>query len=174
MSLKPDIIQTGLVMDSQYWLHAAQAAVRAYCGWHIAPKIDDVLTADAEGGRTLLVPSKKINSVSSITLDGQELLGRCDWSEDGIIQLRSGRWPDRLQAVSITLNHGYDPQEVAHIQQLIMHIARRARSQPAVQSQSVNGSSMTAWGTGGNPLGIPLLDTEKAMLDTYRLNWSPR
>jgi hypothetical protein len=161
-------------MDAAYWRHAAQEAIRQYCGWHIAPNISETMIVDADGGRTLLIPSKHVTNISSITIDGEELLDSYDWSEAGIIQLRSGHWPNRLRAVTVTLEHGWKPEDIPHIQQLILDLAKRARSQPTVASQSTNGSSVTNWNNGGKPLGIQLMDVEKDMLEPYRLNWSPQ
>ena len=36
---------------------AAQAAVRAYCGWHIAPSLSETLVLDGTGARAFILPT---------------------------------------------------------------------------------------------------------------------
>lgn len=161
-------------IDTQWWKRAAQAAIRRECGWHVAPAIDQTLVVDSYGGRILHLPTKHINSLESITVDGQDVTGQADWSQSGVIQLRQGQWPDRPRAVTVALNHGYPAEEVPEILELMRSLAKRARTQPGLASQSVNGATATYLTYGGNTLGLQLLQVEKDMLAPYRLNWGPR
>lgn len=176
MPVKPDIIGN-LSMDAAWWRKAAQEAIRRYCGWHIAPNITETLTVDAYGGRTLLLPSKHVTDVTAITIDDTDVTGQCDWSEAGVITLRAGQWPDRPRSVHVTLSHGWEPEEVPDVQQLILQLARRARGMPGngmIQSQTVNGASVGYFSAGGGPLSLQLLQIEKEALAPYKLDWSPR
>ncbi|KFI44704.1 MULTISPECIES: hypothetical protein [Bifidobacterium] len=161
-------------IDAQWWKTAAQSVIRRYCGWHVCPPTDELLTVDSYGGRTLTLPTKHINSVDSISVDGQDILDQCDWSAAGVIRLRNGYWPDRPRAVAVQLNHGYPPEDVPEILELLRNLAKRARTQPGVASQSVNGASVSYLTAGGAPLGLQLLSIEKDMLEPYRLNWGPQ
>lgn len=107
-------------------------------------------------------------------MDGRELSDQIDWSVAGTIQLRSGSWPDRPGSVTVKLNHGYPRDEVPEIAELLRTLAKRARSQPGISSQSVNGASVSYLTYGGTTLGVQLLQIEKDMLEPYRLNWGPR
>ncbi len=170
----PDIVDGNPQIDTQWWMKAAQASIRRYCGWHVTPDIDETLKVDAYGGSILTLPSKHVNSITSILVDGRELVDRIDWSVAGTIQLRTGCWPDRTGSVTVTLNHGYPRDEVPEIAELLRTLAKRARTQPGVASQSVNGASVSYLTYGGTTLGVQLLQVEQSMLDPYRLNWGPR
>lgn len=162
-------------LDAQWWKKAAQNAVRRYCGWHVAPELDETLVLDSHGGRILMLPSRHVNSVTGVKVEGAELAQDAyDWSEAGLIQLRSGHWPDHPRAVEVALNHGYPPEEVPEILELIRNLAKRARTQPGVASQSVNGASVSYLTAGGAPLGLQLLQIEKEQLDPYKLTWGLR
>lgn len=166
----PDMDE-GRELDTKWWSKAAQSAIRRYCGWHVAPSIEETIHVTSTGGTTLLLPSKHITDVSSVTCDEHDLTEQVEWDAGGVMRLHSGRWTDRLRGVKITMTHGYDPEEVPEVIMLMETIARRARTQPGVSSQSVNGASASYFTAGGAPLSVPLLDIEKQMLDPYRLNW---
>lgn len=169
-----DIIQPGAALNGQWWMKAAQGAVRRYCGWHVAPSISEILRVDSYGGRILHLPSKHVLEIDKIEVRGIDWTDRVEWSEAGTLQLRSGRWPDAPGAVQVELTHGYEPDDVPEVAALILGVAKRARTQPGViASQSVNGSSVSYQTAGGAPLSVPLLNIEKEMLDPYRVNWGP-
>ena len=168
-----DIVAPDTIVDSNLWLQAAQASVRAYCGWHIAPSMTQTMTLDSEGGSTLMLPSLHVTDVSSITADGEDLADKADWSVDGMIRLRSGRFPDRFRAVQVTFTHGFEINEVPDVSSIILSLARRAAAGPGViASQSANGSSVSYLTAGGAPLSTPLLQIEKDALGPYKLRWT--
>ena len=170
----PDIVQVGRVLTSQWWMQAAQASIRRFCGWHVAPSISETLRVDAYGGRVLHLPSKHVTGLSAVTVAGVDWTDRVDWSAAGTVQLRHGFWPDAPGAVCVEIEHGWDADDVPEIEALILTIAKRAKSQPGVvASQSVNGASVSYQTAGGAPLSVPLLTIEKEMLAPYRLNWGP-
>lgn len=167
-----DIVSSGVTLDAQWWIRAAQSAVRRFCGWHVAPSVSEVLRVDSYGGRVLHLPSKHVTAIESVSVDGEDLAGQFDWSEAGTVVLRSGSWPDRPGAVQVSLTHGWDVDEAPEVAALILAVGKRARTQPGViASQSVNGASVAYQTAGGAPLSVPLLEIEKSMLATYRLNW---
>lgn len=159
--------------DTKWWRKAAQQTIRAYCGWHIAPVITETIRVDSRPG-DLLLPTQHVISIDKVACQGDDVLDDCEWSRSGILRRRHGQWPDALGSIEITLTHGYEPEEVPEVIMLMETIARRARSQPGVSSQSVNGASVSYYSAGGAPLSVPLLDIEKAMLDPYRIQWGVR
>ena len=168
-----DIVSATTTLDSQWWIRAAQSAVRRYCGWHVAPSITETVRVDAYGGQVLYLPSKHVTAIASISVDG-EAVAEFDWSEAGTVVLRSGSWPDRPGAVQVDLTHGWPVDDVPEVAALILAVGKRARTQPGViASQSVNGASVSYQSAGGAPLSVPLLSIEKEMLAPYRLNWGP-
>lgn len=167
-----DIISTDTVLDGQWWIRAAQASIRRFCGWHVAPSLTEKLRIDTYGGKTLLLPSRHVTDLKSVKIDGVEIGDRVAWSHAGTVVLRHGCWPNLPGAVEIELTHGWDVEDVPDIAALIITIGKRARSQPGIiSSQSVNGSSVSYQTAGGAPLNIPLLDIEKQALAPFCLNW---
>lgn len=174
----PDMIAAGTVLDPQWWVKAAQGSVRRFCGWHVAPSFTEVLRCDGYGGRMLTLPSKHVTELVRVVADGVDVTDRVGerWSESGTVELPRGFcWPDSPGSVRVTVTHGWPVDEVPEIAGLLATVAKRARSQPGVvQSQSVNGASVSYLVAGGAPLSVPLLEIEKAMLEPYRLTWGPQ
>lgn len=124
---------------------AAEALVTAYCGWHISPSRTETLVLDGPGGRTLLLPTLHVIEVAAVTSDGITLdPDSYDWSETGIVELRSGRFSRRLRGVTVTLTHGYTfmPDEV---QQVIDYMAGAGFGPRAVQVGQVRVETPTGW-----------------------------
>ena len=146
----PDIVDGNPQIDTQWWMKAAQASIRRYCGWHVTPDIDETLKVDAYGGSILTLPSKHVNSITSILVDGRELVDQIDWSVAGTIQLRTGCWLDRPGSVTVTLNHGYSRDEVPEIAELLRTLAKRRAPSPAWPA-----SPSTAHRSATSPTGAP-------------------
>lgn len=159
----------GVQINSSLWLHAAENAVRRECGWHIAPSITETIHLNGTGTPLLHLPTLHLTSLTSLTIDGREALADADWSESGMVELRSGVFPDRFRSIRVTMTHGFEMGEVPDVITLIMTLARRGASQPTVASQSVNGASASYFTAGGAPLSIPLLRSEKDLLAPYRI-----
>lgn len=171
MSL-PDMFDPDADLDAGMWLKAAQAAVRAYCGWHVCPSLTRTVTIDSHGGQTLLLPSKHVTALTSVQFDGMDHTADCTWSEAGILKLHNGfEFPDDLRAVTVSMTDGFDPDEVPELEALLLTIARRAQIQPGITSQSVNGSSVS-YSTANQP-GVSLFDSEKLLLAPYRIGDRP-
>lgn len=163
-----DLYQSG---DPETIVRQAEAAVRAYCGWHIALDEDDVLTIDGQGGRHLWLPSLKVNSIASVTDCGESVdLDNLDWSESGYLELRCGRWTSRPRQIVVTLNHGY-PEAPAEVMEVVVSIATRAASSPSGAVEQHTGPFSVKWSSvaPGVVGGLALLQHEKAILDQYKL-----
>lgn len=171
----PDLVPEVTKPDPRWWITAAQAAVRRYAGWHIAPSISDTLTVDGYGGSALLIPSQHVTKLAKVMIGERDVTERVYFSQAGTLVLTGGQWPDLPGSVTVELEHGYDPDEVPEIAALILAVGKRARSDPGVvSSQSVNGASVSYQTAGGAPLGISLLDIEKQALAPYKLTWGAK
>lgn len=171
MSDMPDMFDPQSQFDAGMWLKAAQAAVRAYCGWHVCPQLTHTITVDSYGGQTLLLPTKHIVDVSNVTVNGVDCTANVQWSEAGILRLTTGVFPDGLRDVSVSLTDGYEPAAVPQIMALLVTLAKRAQIQPGIASQSVNGASIS-YSTAATP-GVALLQSEMDLLAPYRLEAMP-
>lgn len=99
----------GLVADEDERLLQAEAEVRDYCGWHIAPSREQTVTFAWPTGRRLMLPSLYVTEVSSLTVDGVAQV------EDVDFRVHQYGYIDRLgydarwsgEVVSVTFTHGY-------------------------------------------------------------------
>lgn len=171
----PPIVGGQTVINAEFWLKAAHGAVRRFCGWHVAPIIDETITLDGSGGTDVLVPSLRVVELVSVLNDGVNVTASVDPSKAGILRLTSGRWTDRLGRVSVTLRHGYELDEVPEVAAIIAGVAKRGPNAGRVDaSEAVNGSSRGGALDRGAPLSIPLTLVEQEALSTYRLEWGSR
>ena len=148
---------------------AAEAAVRKYCGWHIAPVIIEDVVLDGTGTRSLFVKSLRLVDVVAASVDGVPVdVSTLEWSEAGFLRT-SGVWPDRLRSVRLTIQHGFD--EIPDVVAIVRAIAARADAAPTGVVREQAGlvsltNSATAPGVSG---GVVLMDHERRMLDAYRI-----
>lgn len=82
-------------VDAGFKMGAAQAAIRRYCGWHVAPSVTRTIRLDGHGGDSLLLPSKHVTALSSLKLDGVEHVQDARFGEAGSLVLVNGvTFPD--------------------------------------------------------------------------------
>lgn len=169
-----NIVTAQTQVNPEFWLNAANQAIRAECGWHVAPIITEELTLDGPGGVNLLVPSKRVRQVLSASSDGRDVTGEVKFSRRaGVLTLPSG-WSRDVGSIELTIEHGFEADEVPDVAALIVTLTKRAAAGGAVVQQAVGGASVRlATGRDGAALGVPLLETEKDVLAPYRLNWGP-
>lgn len=153
----------------------AEAEVRAYCGWHIAPQREDTLTLDGPGGPLLVLPSLHVVSVASVAENGTEVDPEgYAWSAAGVVRRTSsslswsstGGWTDTYRGIVVTLTHGYADMPL-DVQSVIDRLAARSVDDPSQYSQV--GSVAYATGADGLPASGSLTALDRAVLDRYRL-----
>lgn len=103
----------------------AQTAIRAYCGWHIAPVITETLVLDGTGTRSFQLPTLRLLEVTSLEVDGSAVVDP-EFSRAGIVRVRS---TERFRTILVTFRHGFESSEVADIQANIAGIDRLLRLQ---------------------------------------------
>jgi hypothetical protein len=102
---------------------AATAAVRRYCGWHVAPAEVETVTLDGPGSPLLVLPTLHVVSISSIVENDVAVpMDFVKWSVDGRVRKTRnypldsswfgaapwGWWTGEFQGITVTMNHGYD------------------------------------------------------------------
>ena len=151
-------------------LEGASAAVRRYCGWHVAPVVTETVTMDGDGGSVLMLPSLRVVSVVSVSVEGRVLdEDEYDWYEKGMVELRGGRWSRRFRSIVVEMEHGFDaaPDVAQVVQQVVANAISSALGATREQAGQVSISwSLTAPNVAG---GISLLDRDLSTLDMYRL-----
>lgn len=156
-------------------LGGASAAVRAYCGWHVAPVVRDTLTVtDHYGGGRLdvLVPTGNLRDVTGVRVDGRPV-DRFAWDPSGAVwagPLSSG--PHRVE---VDVEHGWHPSEVPALASIVVQVSVVALSSPKGATREAAGQVSVSWaqtaiGVSG---GLTLLDRDLAVLDGYRIGGAP-
>lgn len=145
---------------------AAADAIRAYCGWHVAPVITETIVRDGNGRSTLVLPSRRIVDVLSVKVDGTDVTKTVRWSEAGMLE--GMLFPRRFRAVEVTLEHGFEAADA--VVGVMERAARRFATDPTLRSQSVGGASVSYFG-GGSGLSHLLTVDEMAALEPYRITW---
>ena len=157
-------------------LAAVSAAIRAWCGWHVAPVLE--CHADVTGdGRILSLPTLALESVDGITVDGSEVdLAGVQTLSSGLVRLRCGHWPSDWGGVSVDFTSGFELDQVPDLGAVVAQVASNAMAgAPGVQSERAGEVSITYNATGyGVAGGVTLLDRDKAILAPYRLPSTPR
>ena len=97
-------LNTGAVSPQE----AAQNAIRAYCGWHIAPIVVETLTLDGDGSHRLALPSNMVHEVQSLSVDGVSVTDFW-FSQDGWLHLNEPQvFPALPGSVKVTLKHVHE------------------------------------------------------------------
>lgn len=173
MAIEP-IVSATTQVNPAFWLNAANQAIRTECGWHVAPIITEELVLDGPGGTVLLVPSKRVRSIISATSDGVDVTADVKFSRRaGVLTLAAG-WSCEVGSIELTLEHGYELDEVADVAALIVTLTKRAAASGTIVQQSVGSASVrVATARDGSVAGVPLFESEKAVLAPHKLNWGP-
>jgi hypothetical protein len=162
-------LATSLVATEADRLMQAEAVVRSYCGWHIAPSREDEVTfKSAPFTDSILLPSLHVTSIESVTEDGTTLIDVDDyiWSANGVIT----RYHWRTAPIVVAFTHGYE-EPPADVTAIVQSVAQRAVNNPGSLVRTQDGPfSDTYSQTGFNQsLPIALLDAEKTILDRYKI-----
>lgn len=158
-----------LVADEVERLEQAEALVRGFCGWHIAPS--RTVTAGeirAYGGSTLFLPSLYVTAVSDVVDEDAPLVAEDDytWSSAGVVT-RDGYWAEGI--VTITYTHGY-AEPPAEVTAVVQAIAQRAVNNPGGMPTSKGiGPFSESYGSLANGTALSLLESEKEVLRRYRI-----
>lgn len=162
----PDLNDGALSADAR-----AMRTVRAACGWHVAPVVEELLIVDGNGTPRLALPTKRIESVLSVSIDGRELQPRSyRWSADGWLTLLSGAWPDLERSVEVRLVHGFD--FAPELQDVADALVRRMELAPSgIEAGETVGPFRSDYRAGrdGGVRTVGLMQSEVEALAPYRL-----
>lgn len=94
---------------------AAVAELRKVAGWHVAPSIDETVAVDADYGRSVILPTLRLNAVAAVrnvTSLVDDPTDVTDYRTTPTLRFRAGivdrpcGWPCGVLEFDIT--HGYD------------------------------------------------------------------
>lgn len=174
-----DILAGSADAGADFYLAAAQTAVRRYCGWHVAPQARISGTLGSMGQRVFALPAQNVSELSVRVLDplGAEYVDAPEgsWRLGGSLIEFTAYVPPSVAAVSYEALAGWDPEDVPDVKSVLLQAARRAAQAPsgAVKSQTVNGASVSYGFSGDGAPMVTLLESEKALLAPYRVGRCP-
>ncbi len=193
----PAELVTTLAATEEQRLMQAEAMVRAYCGWHVAPVRRETWIIDHTDARVLTLPTLRLKDVISVTdrrgWDGvtelvPALPSAYEWSEAGMLTLHTcadwdwdvtrysftrepyGWRRGGFRALVVDVEHGFDaaPFDLAGI---VQAMATRAVANPSgVTREQVGPFAYTYSGSSSTEsLALAILPSERSVLDHYKL-----
>ena len=147
---------------------SASAAIRAFCGWHVAPVLDCSITLDGEAG-DIWLPTNALASITSAKVDGDDVTVD-GFNRRGRVRLASKTCG--LGNVTIGYKAGYDAAACPDLMGVVVQrvMASVAMTTYGVSQETAGGVSISYSGSALSDLGSAFLpDSVKAALSTYRL-----
>jgi len=151
-------------------IDGATAAIRRYCGWHVAPVVAESVTLDGPGGHLLSFPTLRLESITALSECGKVAdVADLEWSELGNVRKRRGCWTDRFRGITATIEHGFE--SVPDVAQIVQQVVANAVSSPLGATSESAGALSVSWATTapGVSGGLSLLARDFAVLDMYRI-----
>lgn len=147
-------------VETDAW-DAACGAVRAYCGWHVAPSVTETVRLDGSGTSVMLLPTLHLTELA-IKNDGTPVSDP-EWSAAGMVRT-SGCWTSKFRGVEATMTHGYSecPAE-------IVGVLLEASSRGVAGSTVSQVGQVRMGGNEGVSGSASFLLEQTAILDRYRL-----
>lgn len=149
----PDL---GAESEEDARIAAATAAVRRYCGWHIAPVLEHTFTVDGAGWQVMLPTLRLVDVLEVLQDDVTVDLDTLEWSHDGYIR---GLSTYKLRGVQVTIQHGFE--SAPDLAQIVSEVAGRAQVS-GVKSMQLGNRTVTYAEPG-------LMMHEQLALAAYRL-----
>ena len=148
-------------------LASASAAVRDWCGWHVAPSLACTWIGDGDGACAFL-PCMGVTDVASV-FDNGHAVSSFEWRSSGIVRRTDGHvFSDGWRSLVIGYTAGYGS---AAIGQVVAQLAANALvASPGVAEEHAGNVGITYNRTGnGVTGGVRLLDSDKETLSPYRI-----
>ena len=146
-------------------LNSVSAAVRDFCGWHVAPSLECTYTGHGEGP-LLMLPAMGVTAVTSLKVLGEEVTGY-EWTAAGMVRLRGG-FPCSWRSAVCTYTAGFSTTAVG---QVVAQIALNALvASPGVREEHAGQVGITYNATGsGISGGVSILGRDRELLAPYKL-----
>lgn len=152
-------------------LEQAEALVRSYCGWHIAPSRDDMYTVRTFGDAVILLPSMYVTAVATVTEADSPLTldDQYRWLAPSSVIRRVYSWGCDNEVV-VEFTHGYTtpPRDVTAV---VQAVAQRAIDNPGARTSQSAGPFSESYSASAAASGtaLALLESEKAALAPYKI-----
>lgn len=152
---------------------SVSAAIRNWCGWHVAPALPCVVDTTIDD-RIAYLPAKHVREVKSVACGADDIAG-FQWRRDGLVRLscrpsRRGSWG----AYRIAYVAGVDLESSALVGVASQIALNQLVASPGVRNESVGQVSMSYNTADGVAGGITLHKRDRELLAAYRLPTRPR
>ena len=161
-------------------IKAACAAIRNYCGWHLAPPEPCELKMVMEDqrvthvGRDLLIqlPAKFVSAVTSVTI-GEVGCSEFSFESNGILKVYNAplQGVKRYTPITITYTAGLPVEMMDGIKELVAHrVTHAAASSNGITSEAAGGVSVTynaGWVNSARATALP--NDNKEVLQPFRV-----
>lgn len=145
------------------------AAIRDYCGWHVAPAWSETLELDGPGGRLLTLPSLYVTAVAAVTVDGVTVTDY-EWSTRRGQLGRWAGWPTGFGSITVTLTHGHPV-----VPRIVVAAGRAMGKRELLNPKSLRSASALGYSevytvpATGEAYGVAPSKVEQAMLARFKL-----
>jgi hypothetical protein len=177
-------------LDLDWFLSTGGATIRDFLGWQPAPPQTETVWADITGDGTIMLPTRYLTAVSSVTPTYPGAVAISDhayeWDQRGWINFRAhgfapnpssadlwpidtarlfDAYPKRDRRMIVTFTHGYESLPYA-VAQVAYELVMRAMEKPAGISPAIQAGPYRFQ---FNELGMVLSDDQKNRLSHYAL-----
>jgi hypothetical protein len=171
--------------DRDWFLQAAGEIIRGFCQWHIAPSITVTDTVTVQPDGTIMLPTRYLTGVASVSIAGVELDPSTYWAHRaGYIRHQNmqqpfSQWPlwplesDRpfreypsavAYHAQVTYTHGY-PELPAQVKAVGLQLCSQAQELPSAAATSITaGPQSITFGT----VGLVLSEAQRRVLGPFR------
>lgn len=150
---------------------AATDMIRRYCGWHVAPEIEETMRLDGHGSPVVKLPTLALAEVLAVKVAGRTIdPADVHYSTAGLLRLPV-TVPDQFGALEVTVRHGFE--SASEVAALVETIKERAESTPAGAPERKQVGDVSVYYGAASERGAQLFASERAILDLYRLEGAP-
>ena len=149
-------------------LGGVSAAIRNWCGWHVAPSLSCTFVGHGEG-RLLMLPAMGVTKVDSLKIGGSTVdAASYEWTAAGMVRLCGDAFPDAWRSVECAYDAGFT---AAAIGQVVAQVASNALvAAPGVREEHAGQVGITYNQTGsGISGGVSILGRDAELLAPYKL-----
>lgn len=148
-------------------LLAASATVRNWCGWHVGPSMACRAVLDADGTKSLWLPTRCLTAITSVTANGSAVTDY-QWSRIGQV-LPKERIAPGLRAATVEYTAGIDV--TGDLANLVRYLVERNIAMSyGVTSETVGDASVSRSSAAAMAGGTTqLMDSDRAALAPYKV-----
>lgn len=148
----------------------AVAAIRDYCGWHVAPVLQETVTVESDGSGVVFLPTLRVVSVDAVEVDGVPVtVARRDWSQYGWLRVSA----EVGVPVAVTLTHGYDVTESLKAAALTLAQAAKSPDDRLIRSQRLGDAQIDYVSASAAIEAVRVPGSARTTLDRYVLPARP-